>query len=102
VFIHANRGSVVQRRRSNPDTVPSLIPLREVIHRSTSSMHNETETVKNRIKPRTKPVGCDSAPAVSVLKEPEEVADAIAYIASPGASSTMGAALVVDGGYSIR
>ncbi|HKP18773.1 MAG TPA: SDR family oxidoreductase [Gaiellaceae bacterium] len=36
------------------------------------------------------------------LIEPEEVADAIAYLASPGASSTMGAALVVDGGYSIR
>jgi 2-keto-3-deoxy-L-fuconate dehydrogenase len=36
------------------------------------------------------------------LIEPEEVADAIAYLASPQASSTIGAALVVDGGYSIR
>jgi NAD(P)-dependent dehydrogenase (short-subunit alcohol dehydrogenase family) len=36
------------------------------------------------------------------LIEPEEVADAIAYLASPRASSTIGAALVVDGGYSIR
>jgi NAD(P)-dependent dehydrogenase (short-subunit alcohol dehydrogenase family) len=36
------------------------------------------------------------------LLEPEEVADAIAYLASTGASSTIGAALVVDGGYSIR
>jgi 2-keto-3-deoxy-L-fuconate dehydrogenase len=36
------------------------------------------------------------------LIEPEEVADAVAYLASPGASSTIGAALVVDGGYSIR
>jgi meso-butanediol dehydrogenase / (S,S)-butanediol dehydrogenase / diacetyl reductase len=36
------------------------------------------------------------------LIEPEEIADAIAYLASPGASSTLGAALVVDGGYSIR
>src|SRR6478735_7737844 len=36
------------------------------------------------------------------LIEPEEIADAIAYLASPGASSTIGAALVVDGGYSIR
>jgi meso-butanediol dehydrogenase / (S,S)-butanediol dehydrogenase / diacetyl reductase len=36
------------------------------------------------------------------LIEPEEVADAIAYLASPGASSTTGAALVVDGGYTIR
>ena len=36
------------------------------------------------------------------LVTPEEVADAIAYLASPGAASTMGAALVVDGGYSIR
>jgi NAD(P)-dependent dehydrogenase (short-subunit alcohol dehydrogenase family) len=36
------------------------------------------------------------------LIEPDEVADAIAYLASPGASSTIGAALVVDGGYSIR
>ena len=32
----------------------------------------------------------------------EEIADAIAYLASPQASSTIGAALVVDGGYSIR
>jgi NAD(P)-dependent dehydrogenase (short-subunit alcohol dehydrogenase family) len=32
----------------------------------------------------------------------EEIADAVAYLASPGASSTMGAALVVDGGYSVR
>ena len=32
----------------------------------------------------------------------EEVADAIAYLLSPSAGSTMGAALVVDGGYVIR
>jgi len=36
------------------------------------------------------------------LIEPEEIADAIAYLASPAASSTIGAALVVDGGYTIR
>jgi len=36
------------------------------------------------------------------LVEPEEIADAIAYLASPAAASTIGAALVVDGGYSIR
>lgn len=34
--------------------------------------------------------------------QPEEIADAIAYLASPAASSTIGAALIVDGGYSIR
>ena len=34
--------------------------------------------------------------------EPEEIADAIAYLASPGATSTIGEILVVDGGYSIR
>ncbi len=33
---------------------------------------------------------------------PEEIADAIAYLASPSASSTIGEALIVDGGYSIR
>jgi NAD(P)-dependent dehydrogenase (short-subunit alcohol dehydrogenase family) len=32
----------------------------------------------------------------------EEIADAVAYLAAPGASSTMGAALVVDGGYIVR
>jgi len=32
----------------------------------------------------------------------EEIADAISYLASPAATSTIGAALVVDGGYSIR
>lgn len=32
----------------------------------------------------------------------EEVADAIAYLVSPRAASTIGAALVVDGGYTIR
>jgi NAD(P)-dependent dehydrogenase (short-subunit alcohol dehydrogenase family) len=32
----------------------------------------------------------------------EEIAYAVAYLASPGASSTMGAALVVDGGYIVR
>jgi NAD(P)-dependent dehydrogenase (short-subunit alcohol dehydrogenase family) len=32
----------------------------------------------------------------------EEIADAIAYLASPGAASTTGHALVVDGGYIIR
>jgi 2-keto-3-deoxy-L-fuconate dehydrogenase len=36
------------------------------------------------------------------LIEADEIADAIAYLASPQASSTIGAALVVDGGYSIR
>lgn len=38
----------------------------------------------------------------SRLVTAEEVADAVAYLAGPGASSTMGAALVVDGGYIIR
>ncbi len=33
---------------------------------------------------------------------PTEIADAIAYLASPGAASTTGHALVVDGGYTIR
>jgi 2-keto-3-deoxy-L-fuconate dehydrogenase len=32
----------------------------------------------------------------------EEVAGAVAYLADPGSTSTMGAALVVDGGYVIR
>ena len=36
------------------------------------------------------------------MVEPEEIADAIAYLASPGAGSTTGHALVVDGGYIIR
>jgi NAD(P)-dependent dehydrogenase (short-subunit alcohol dehydrogenase family) len=36
------------------------------------------------------------------LVEPAEVAEAIAYLLSPGAASTLGAALVVDGGYTIR
>jgi NAD(P)-dependent dehydrogenase (short-subunit alcohol dehydrogenase family) len=33
---------------------------------------------------------------------PEEIADAIAYLASAAAASTLGAALVIDGGYTIR
>jgi NAD(P)-dependent dehydrogenase (short-subunit alcohol dehydrogenase family) len=36
------------------------------------------------------------------LVEPAEVAEAIAYLLSPGAASTLGAALVVDGGYTVR
>jgi 2-keto-3-deoxy-L-fuconate dehydrogenase len=32
----------------------------------------------------------------------DEVAGAVAYLAAPGSSSTMGAALVVDGGYIVR
>ena len=32
----------------------------------------------------------------------DEIAGAVAYLAAPGASSTMGAALVVDGGYIVR
>jgi len=36
------------------------------------------------------------------LIQAEEIADAIGYLASPAATSTIGAALVVDGGYSIR
>jgi NAD(P)-dependent dehydrogenase (short-subunit alcohol dehydrogenase family) len=36
------------------------------------------------------------------LIEPTEVADAIAFLASPGATSVVGTALVVDAGYSIR
>jgi 2-keto-3-deoxy-L-fuconate dehydrogenase len=36
------------------------------------------------------------------LVTPEEIADAVAYLAAPGSSSTMGAALVVDGGYIVR
>ena len=44
----------------------------------------------------------EQAQAHGRLITPEEIADAIAYLASPAASSTIGAALVVDGGYSIR
>lgn len=33
---------------------------------------------------------------------PEEIAEAVWYLASPGAASTIGTALVVDGGYSIH
>jgi NAD(P)-dependent dehydrogenase (short-subunit alcohol dehydrogenase family) len=44
----------------------------------------------------------ESAQAHGRLIEPEEIADAVAYLASPQATSTIGAALVVDGGYSIR
>jgi NAD(P)-dependent dehydrogenase (short-subunit alcohol dehydrogenase family) len=36
------------------------------------------------------------------LVHPAEVADAIAYLASPLSASTIGVALVVDGGYTIR
>ena len=36
------------------------------------------------------------------LVTPEEIAGAVAYLAAPGASSTTGAALVVDGGYIVR
>lgn len=36
------------------------------------------------------------------LTRPEEIADAIAYLASPGASSVYGHALVVDAGFIIR
>lgn len=38
----------------------------------------------------------------SRLVSADEIADAVAYLAGPGATSTMGAALVVDGGYVIR
>jgi NAD(P)-dependent dehydrogenase (short-subunit alcohol dehydrogenase family) len=38
----------------------------------------------------------------SRLVTADEVADAVAYLAAPGSSSTMGAALVVDGGYIVR
>ncbi len=44
----------------------------------------------------------ERAQAHGRLVTPDEVADAIAYLASPAAASTIGAALVVDGGYSIR
>lgn len=44
----------------------------------------------------------EQAQAHGRLVEPEEVASAIAYLISPEAASTIGAALVVDGGYSIR
>ena len=44
----------------------------------------------------------EKAQAHGRLVTPEEVADAIAYLVSPAAGSTIGAALVVDGGYSIR
>ena len=38
----------------------------------------------------------------SRLVTAEEIAGAVAYLADPGSTSTMGAALVVDGGYVIR
>jgi NAD(P)-dependent dehydrogenase (short-subunit alcohol dehydrogenase family) len=44
----------------------------------------------------------ESAQAHGRLIDPDEIADAVAYLVSPGATSTVGATLVVDGGYSIR
>jgi 2-keto-3-deoxy-L-fuconate dehydrogenase len=36
------------------------------------------------------------------IVQPAEIADAVAYLLAPGAASTIGACLVVDGGYTIR
>ena len=44
----------------------------------------------------------ESAQVHGRLVTPVEIADAIAYLVSPTAGSTIGAALVVDGGYTIR
>jgi NAD(P)-dependent dehydrogenase (short-subunit alcohol dehydrogenase family) len=52
--------------------------------------------------PAAEQAGYAAAQVHGRLLEPEEIADAVAYLTSPGASSTIGAALVVDGGYSIR
>ena len=42
----------------------------------------------------------DACPALLGREgRPEEVADAVAYLASPRSASTTGAELVVDGGY---
>ena len=41
----------------------------------------------------------EDATAIGRLIEPSEIAEAIAFLASPRAGATVGAALVVDGGY---
>jgi 2-keto-3-deoxy-L-fuconate dehydrogenase len=44
----------------------------------------------------------EEAGVIGRLIEPAEIADAIAYLASPSAGATVGAALVVDAGYTVR
>lgn len=44
----------------------------------------------------------EQAGVIGRLIEPAEIADAIAYLASPSAGATVGAALVVDAGYTVR
>lgn len=44
----------------------------------------------------------EQAGVIGRLIEPAEIADAIAYLASPSAGATVGAALIVDAGYTIR
>ncbi len=44
----------------------------------------------------------EEATVIGRMATPEEIAEAIAYLASPTAGSTIGAALVVDGGFTIQ
>jgi 2-keto-3-deoxy-L-fuconate dehydrogenase len=52
--------------------------------------------------PAAERVAYENAQVHGRLVTAEEIADAVVYLASPGAASTIGVALVVDGGYSIR
>lgn len=98
----ASKGAVVQLTRAMaidhaPEGIrvncvcpgPTVTPLLEAYFAAADDSAGERERYR-------------AAQAHGRLIEPGEIADAIAYLASPQATSTIGAALVVDGGYSIR
>ena len=94
----------LQTRRARPDQQrrPGVRPARHPDQRRLPGHHRHPDGHRHDRQGRTRPREAIADQPINRLGEPEEIAAAVLWLCSPGASFVIGVALPVDGGYTAR